>query len=311
MKILFAGTPEVAADVLKAIVLAGHEVVLVLTREDAPTGRGKVMTESAVAISAAELDIQTVKTNRPDAEDLAKIKSSGAQLGIVVAYGTILKVEVLDSLAAGWFNLHFSLLPKYRGAAPVQRSIMAGDNETGVTMFKLEQGMDTGPIAGQAHTSINPRETSGELLARLGLLSVSLLSEVLPGIYSGTLDLREQKGKPTFAPKPTREEAKINFNQEAIDIQHQILGLNPGPMAWCLAGEEPMRVLDALETRSSVVLDAIGSSEQGSISSHEGRVFIHCGSGTVLELIEVQPSSKRAMLAKDWYNGNRKIEKLL
>lgn len=311
MKILFAGTPDVAAQVLVGIVSAGHEVALVLTREDSPIGRNRVLTPSAVAIAAEKLSLSILKTNDPGPSDIDMIMKSGAALGIVVAYGTILKASALSSLSLGWYNLHFSLLPRYRGAAPVQRTIMAGESETGVTLFQLEKGMDTGPIVGQVHTLINPRENSGELLDRLGQISIGMLAELLPSLYSGTFTLQDQVGEPSFAPKPTRAEAKIDFGRNALAIQHQVLGLNPEPMAWCLAEDEPMRILDALETRSAVVLDALGAGEPGAIGVFEGRVFVHCGSNTLLELLQVQPSSKRVMPAKDWHNGNRGIGNLL
>jgi len=310
MKLLFAGTPEVAADVLKGLVSAGHEVALVLTREDAVVGRSKIPTPSAVALVSSQLQIPTLKSNRLTNDDLAKISKSGAELGIVVAYGSILKLDALDSLTEGWYNLHFSVLPKYRGAAPVQRALMSGETETGVTMFKLDEGMDTGPIVGQLQTAIGPGENAGNLLTRLGGLAVSLLLETLPRIYSGTHVLVNQVGEPSFASKPTREDARIDFSNSAQTIQHQVLGLNPEPMAWCIAAEAPMRVIDAMETQSTQILDLMNENNPGEIVSTEGRVFVKCGEGSVLELLEVQPSSKRAMSAKDWFNGNRKLEKL-
>lgn len=310
MKIVFAGTPEVAADVLRGIVQSGHEVCLVLTREDAPIGRSKTLTPSPVAAVAEELGLRTIKSNRPGNVVLQDIDSSGAELGIIVAYGSILKAPLLDAVPNGWYNLHFSLLPKYRGAAPVQRAILAGEKETGVTIFKLDQGMDTGEVLKQVPTIISARENGKELLNRLGQLSISVLLEALPEIYSGTLTLTPQSGEASFAPKPTREEGKIDFTRDALNIQHKVLALNPEPMAWCLFGMESMRVLDALQSLSSNVVDQMTGQEPGALAYLDGRLYVKCGGDSVLELITVQPSSKREMLAKDWYNGNRSVEKL-
>lgn len=310
MKLLFAGTPQVAAEVLKGLCAAGHDVGLVLTREDALVGRHKTKTPSAVALVAEHLGIPTLKANKISRSELDAIAESGTQLGIVVAYGSILRAEALSSLSEGWFNIHFSLLPKYRGAAPVQRALMAGEPETGVTIFKLDEGMDTGPIISQLQTSINPRENAGQLLSRLGTLSIGLLLETLPNIYAGNQNLTGQNGESSMAPKPTRDEARIDFSNDAQTIQHQVLGLNPEPMGWCIAGDSPIRILDVLAVRTSSILELLTKFQPGTITSADGRIFVKCGDNSVLELLEVQPSSKRAMSAQDWFNGNRKLEKL-
>jgi methionyl-tRNA formyltransferase len=310
MRIVFAGTPHVAADVLRGIVQAGHEVCLVLTREDAPMGRSKTLTKSPVAAVAEELDLRIIKSNRPDKLVVDEIGSTGAELGVIVAYGSILKAPMLDAVPNGWYNLHFSLLPKYRGAAPVQRAILAGETETGVTMFKLDQGTDTGEVLKKVPTAISPRENAKELLNRLGQLSISVLLDALPAIYSGTFTLTPQSGEASFAPKPTREEGKIDFNLDALTIQHKVLALNPEPMAWCLVGIENMRILDALQSLSSNVVAQMTGNEPGALSYLDGKLYVKCRGDSVLELITVQPSSKREMLAKDWFNGNRTVEKL-
>jgi len=310
MRIVFAGTPDVAADVLRGIVQSGHDVCLVLTREDAPVGRSKTLTPSPVAAVAEDLGLRTIKSNRPDKLVVDEIGSTGAELGVIVAYGSILKAPMLDAVPNGWYNLHFSLLPKYRGAAPVQRAILAGETETGVTMFKLDQGTDTGEVLKKVPTAISPRENAKELLNRLGQLSINVLLEALPEIYSGTFTLTPQSGEESLAPKPTREEGKIDFNLDALTIQHKVLALNPEPMAWCLVGIENMRILDALQSLSSNVVDQMTGNEPGALAYLDGKLYVKCGGDSVLELISVQPSSKREMLAKDWFNGNRSVEEL-
>ena len=309
MKLVFAGTPKIAAQVLDFLVSSGHEVVCVLTRSDAVVGRKREEHPSAVAIEAAALGIPVIKANRVTSNELKLIQSYGAELGVVVAYGSLLKPEALESLENGWFNLHFSMLPKYQGAAPVQRALIDGQKETGVTFFKLDEGMDTGLIAGSVRTEIMARESAGELLTRLTELGCSLLSELLPKLYTGILALQNQVGEPSSAPKPTRTEARIDFTQSAGVIENLVRGMNPEPMAWCLTGELPMRIIEASERSLSNRYEK-QNFEPGVIYLDEGRVLVACGSGSALELLVVQPTSKRAMEAKSWYNGNRRIEKL-
>jgi len=310
VRILFAGTPEVSATILEWLVKSGHEISCVLTRTDSHVGRKRMLTPSATAMKAYELGLPIIKANRVDGETLTEIAEFNVDLAIVVAYGSILNQRALEAVPNGWFNIHFSLLPKYRGAAPVQRALLNGDKETGVTIFKLDPGMDTGQVLTSLSTSIGFNETAGELLARLAELSKSLLSEALPQLYSGTFKLHEQIGDSSSAPKPTREEARLDFAQPAIHLENIVRGMNPEPMAWCLASEEVLRVISAVENRSA----SLGSGESrvapGSIFSVDGKVFACCGQDSILELVEVQPSSKRAMPARDWFNGNRSLERL-
>ncbi len=310
MRILFAGTPDVSANILDWLVKSGHDVVAVLTRTDSYVGRKKELIPSAVALKAEALGLTVIKANRIDNTVLADIGELNVEIAIVVAYGSILKQSALDAVPNGWYNLHFSLLPKFRGAAPVQRALLAGDSETGVTMFKLNAGMDSGPIASSLSTAIGFNENAGELLLRLGELSKSLLSESLPQIYSGTLQLKDQVGEATAAPKLTRDEARLDFTKPAKSLENLVRGMNPEPMAWCMANDEVLRVLTAFD--SPIAIDSSNGAQRaiGSIFTSEGKVFVVCGSGSVLEVIEVQPSSKRAMAARDWFNGNRSLERL-
>ena len=310
MRILFAGTPEVSATILEWLVKSGHEIKCVLTRTDSYVGRKRILTPSATALKAEELGLPVIKANRVDDGTLSQIASFKIDLAIVVAYGSILNQRALEAVPNGWFNIHFSLLPKYRGAAPVQRALLNGDKDTGVTIFQLDSGMDTGPVLSSLSTSIGFNETAGELLARLAELSKSLLSETLPQIYSGTLKLHEQSGAPSSAPKPTRDEARLDFNQPASTLENIVRGMNPEPMAWCMAGDDVLRVLSAVENKSTPLVSGGASASLGSLFSVEGKVFTVCGQGSMLELIEVQPSSKRAMPARDWFNGNRSLERL-
>lgn len=310
MKILFAGSPKVAADILSGLVIAGHEVVAVLTREDAPVGRKRVMTQTDVATVASDLGIPVIKANRLGAEDVKFIAATGAEIGVVVAYGSILSKEALASLSSGWFNLHFSLLPKFRGAAPVQRAIQNGETETGVSLFRLDEGMDTGPVIGTVRTVIGVQENSGELLKRLGELGLTLLLEELPKIYAGMQIESPQSGESSLATKPTREQARIDFNDSATTVENLIRAMNPEPMAWCTANGEILRVLVAREARHDHLNEALAISQPGELLLFDGRIFVKCGYSSVLELIELQPSSKRPMAARDWFNGNQWVEAL-
>ena len=189
MKILFAGTPEVAASTLKTLATDSRfgnlEIVGVLTREDAPQGRKRILTPSPVALVATALGLRVIKANRLDEPTLAAIGETGAELGVVIAYGVLLKSDALSALPRGWFNLHFSVLPRWRGAAPVQHSLLAGDQITGVTIFRLDEGMDTGPLLAAVPTEVQPDENAGELLNRLTLIGISALDESLACIEAG------------------------------------------------------------------------------------------------------------------------------
>jgi methionyl-tRNA formyltransferase len=298
MRILFAGTPATAATVLEGLLAAGHEVVCVLTREDAPLGRKKILTASPVAELATTKSISVIKANRLDSETLDEIAKHQIDLAIVVAYGVILKEDALNALPVGWFNLHYSLLPIWRGAAPVQRALQHGDVETGVTLFKIDAGLDTGPILSSVPTVIQPEENAGELLTRLSQLAVTLLNEQLPRIYSSTHNLEPQVGEFTLAPKITRAEAKIDFTQDSTTIENLVRAMNPEPMAWCSLSDEPMRIL-----RARAVPSVSANHSVGQVFLDGEKVLVTCGNETALELLYVQPASRTSMNARDWLNG--------
>lgn len=303
MKILFAGTPSIAVTVLGGLINSGHEIVGVLTREDAPTGRKQVLTPSAVAEFAATRKLPVIKANRLTKDIHNEIIDLKADLAIVVAFGTILKEDSLAILPEGWFNLHFSLLPKYRGAAPVQHALLNGEHETGVTLFKLDRGMDTGPVLAQVPTRIEPDETSGYLLQRLAHLGVSLLNEQLPRIYSGVHELLPQPSEGSLAPKITRADAELKFDSAAITVLDQIRAMNPEPMSWASIAGQPLRIL--LASPHSIKLDA----KPGEISDYQGRPLVVCAGGEVIELLQVQPAGKKLMSGEDWLRGHQNVRK--
>jgi methionyl-tRNA formyltransferase len=275
---------------------------------DAPIGRKRILTPSAVADAAVALGIPIIKANRVDEVVRNQIKQTGAELGIIVAYGALLDQPALDLLDKGWINLHYSLLPKWRGAAPVQRSIMAGDRETGVTFFQLDKGMDTGPIHLQIPTVIEPDETTAELLPRLTELGISGLSALLPRVAAGLNSPVAQEPEllrtlPT-ADKLSREEARIDWHRTAVELENHIRGLNPEPMAWTELDGEAFRIIVARALGATDRQALAGEdSVVGSVRIEKERVLVTCGQGTLLELKTVQPAGKKPMSSSDWARG--------
>jgi methionyl-tRNA formyltransferase len=306
MRVIFAGTPLNAATTLIALKKSGVEIVCVLTRTDAPLGRKKVLTQSPVAEAAQALGIPVVKANQVDGHTLGELQSFNADLGVVVAYGAFLNETALKSLPKGWINLHYSLLPALRGAAPVQHALLQGLKSTGVTAFQLDKGMDTGPILLQAPTVIEIGENAGRLLNRLTDLGITVLLELLPSIAAGIAKtVPQDESKATFAPKINRSQAQIDWNQSAEEIQRMVLAMNPEPMAWTTLGEDSFRILDA-----SAYHGAIFEASKGTVRLVDGKVLIACDNGG-LQLNSVQPSGKTEMKASDWFRGAQNKENIV
>ena len=295
MSILFAGTPQNAAVTLRELLVAGTPISLVLTRPDAPVGRKAVITPSPVSIVANEFSIPVIKSNVVGEAEIKEIRSHQIEFAIVVALGVLLKQEALDALPKGWFNLHYSLLPRWRGAAPVQHALMAGDRETGLTVFKIDPGLDTGPITSSLATEVQPEETAGELLSRLTNLGVSLLLETIPRIEAGLLTLEPQANTgATLAPKLAKVDGKIDLNRGSNEVSNQVRGVTPEPGAWIQFGDQPLKLISVRESQLQL--------EVGQVTNDDGRIYVGCKSGA-LELLEVQPSGKNRMASADWYRG--------
>lgn len=306
MRVIFAGTPLNAAATLIALKKSGIDVVGVLTRTDAPLGRKKVLTQSPVADAAQALGIPVVKANQVDEQTLGQLTALKADLGVVVAYGAFLNETTLQSLPKGWINLHYSLLPELRGAAPVQHALLQGLNSTGVTAFQLDKGMDTGQVLLQAPTVIEPDENSGRLLSRLTDLGITVLLELLPSIAAGIAKgIPQDESAATFAPKIHRAHAQIDWSKSAASIQQVVLAMNPEPMAWTTLGAESFRILDARVNREANL-----QASPGTVQSVDDRVLVACDEG-VLQLISVQPAGKNEMLATDWFRGAQNKENLV
>ncbi|MDF6022282.1 methionyl-tRNA formyltransferase [Streptomyces sp. JH34] len=301
MKLVFAGTPEVAVPALDALIASGrHEVAAVVTRPDAPAGRGRRLVASPVAERAEEAGIEVLKPAKPrDEEFLARLREIAPDCCPVVAYGALLPKVALDVPARGWVNLHFSLLPAWRGAAPVQHSVMAGDEVTGASTFLIEEGLDSGPVYGVLTEEVRPTDTSGDLLTRLAFAGAGLLAATMDGIEDGTLHAVPQPAEGvTLAPKITVEDAQVRWSAPALRVDRVVRGCTPAPGAWTLFRGERLKLVQA-----APVLDR-SDLAPGELSAGKNNVYVGTGSHAV-ELLWVQPQGKKPMRAADWARGVR------
>lgn len=303
MRVLFAGTPSVAVPSLDALVDAGFHVVGVLTREDAPLGRKRIMTPSPVAARAAELGLPIIRANRIDAAVTGQIAELKTDVAAIVAYGGLVPPSALDVPVHGWINLHFSLLPAWRGAAPVQHCVMAGDEITGASTFRLEAGLDTGPVYGTMTEMVRDGDTSGELLERLSQGGAVLLVQTLSAVDAGMAEPVPQSGEISLAPKLTIDDARVDWAQPALAVRRRINGVTPEPGAWTLIGDQRVKLGPvSLPKHSSDVPAAGADLVPGSVLVDAGSVLVGTGSGAVV-LGEVQPAGKKKMSAADWARG--------
>lgn len=304
MRVLFAGTPAVAVPSLDALVNAGFEVVAVLTRPDAPVGRKRVLTPSAVAQRAAELGIDVIHAARLDAEAIARISAVQPDVAAIVAYGGLVPPTALDIPRHGWVNLHFSLLPAWRGAAPVQRSVIAGDDVTGAVTFQLEEGLDTGPVFGTLTESVQPQDTAGDLLERLSHSGAVLLAQTLSAIDAGKASPQPQAGEVSLAPKLTLEDGHLNWAHPALAISRQARGVTPEPGAWTLLDGQRVK-LEPVRLRPDV-----SELAPGAVALEGKSVLVGTGSHAV-ELTQIQPAGKKMMAAADWARGMATLESVV
>ncbi|MEU2118350.1 methionyl-tRNA formyltransferase [Streptomyces sp. NPDC016459] len=301
MKLVFAGTPEVAVPALDALLASGrHEVAAVITRPDAPAGRGRRLVASPVAQRAEEAGIEVLKPARPRDEGfLARLREIAPDCCPVVAYGALLPKVALDIPARGWVNLHFSLLPAWRGAAPVQHSLMAGDEVTGASTFLIEEGLDSGPVYGVVTEDVRPTDTSGDLLTRLAFAGAGLLAATMDGIEDGTLKAVPQPvDGVTLAPKIQVEDAHVDFAAPALRVDRVVRGCTPAPGAWTLFRGERLKLIQVtpLPERTDLAPAELAP----------GKNNVYAGTGSyAVELLWVQPQGKKPMKAADWARGVR------
>jgi methionyl-tRNA formyltransferase len=304
MKLVFAGTPEVAVPALDALIASGrHEVAAVVTRPDAPAGRGRRLVASPVAERAEEAGIEVLKPARPrDPDFLERLAQIAPDCCPVVAYGALLPRAALDIPAHGWVNLHFSLLPAWRGAAPVQHAVMAGDEITGASTFLIEEGLDSGPVYGTVTEEVRPTDTSGDLLTRLAFAGAGLLAATMDGIEDGTLKAVPQPSEGiTTAPKITVEDAQVHWTAPALRVDRVVRGCTPAPGAWTVFRGERLKLVHVTPVPERTDL------APGQLAV--GKNSVHVGTGSyAVELLWVQALGKKPLRAADWARGVRIAE---
>jgi len=290
VRVVFLGSPADAVPPLRALVGAGHEVALVVTQPDRRRSRGGGADPSPVKVAARELDLPLVTPARAR-EAIDEVRATKADLGVVVAFGQLLPPAFLETLPHGFVNMHFSLLPRWRGAAPVERAILAGDTETGVCLMRIDEGLDTGGVYASASTPIRADETAGELGARLVDLGTDLLLEHLPRIPS--IEPVPQRGEPTYAEKLSVEEFRIDPRRQAAEVARLVRAGNPRPGAWMVVAGRRVKVWRAQVDEGDGVPGTIVSG--GKLVTADG----------VLRLHEVQPEGRPRMAADAWLAGTR------
>jgi methionyl-tRNA formyltransferase len=293
VRIAVAATPDVAIPTLNALLVSEHELVSVITRADAPAGRGRELQASPVAQWAKTRNLLTYK---PESASLISELVKDLDLVITIGYGFILPESILQVPRHGFINLHFSLLPRWRGAAPVQRAIESGDIATGVTVFKLDKGMDTGPIYVTEQIPLSPDVNSGELLLTLAKLGVGPVLQTLDLIKAGTEPKVQSEVGATRAEKLSKEEGHIDWNCDAIAIQRKVNAFNPNPGAWSQFRGQNLKLNKVRMTDQLLAPGAIQTSNKG--------VFVGT-STTAIELLDVTPSGKSTLAASAWANGAR------
>lgn len=300
MRIIFAGTPANAASTLQALLAQKHDVVGVLTRKDAPTGRSGTLTESPVANVAREHSLELLKSNQPDTEVAQWISSLNPDLGVIVAYGSILKANLLQIPSKGWLNVHYSMLPKYPGASPVQQALLEGESTTGVTVFQLDEGVDSGPILNQVSSEISPEATAGSLLEELTVVGSDLLLATLEDLDSYIQKKSGQEPNPSqpVTRKITRALAIIDFALPARRIVNLVRAMNPEPVAWFEFESQPVRVLEASMVEIPVLAAGVAVLSNGEL--------VVGSSDEAVILRTIQPAGKKPMSGADWFRGLRR-----
>jgi methionyl-tRNA formyltransferase len=298
MRLVFAGSPDAAVPTLLALIESSHEVVCVITREDSPQGRKRVLTPTPVAVAAEEHGIPVIRANRLSSHVHDSVVRLEPDLGVIVAYGGLVREPLLSLPRFGWINLHFSLLPRWRGAAPVQRALMAGDDVTGASVFQLVEALDAGDVYAQLTQGVSPRETAGDLLDSLALAGAPMVAGVVDAIENGTARAEPQAGDVTLAPKLSLADGLIDFDRHPALVAGHIRGVTPEPGAYAEIDGERVKVL------------AIGpqlpeqSLAPGEVGVIDGRVAVGTA-GAPVEISRVQPAGKKAMDAGDWLRGRR------
>lgn len=304
MKIVFCGTPSFAIPTLKTVLRAGHEVALVVTQPDRPSGRGMALVAPPVKETALAAGLQVVQPDKikKNAEFRAQLEAIAPDAILVVAYGRIIPKWMLDLPRFGNLNLHASLLPKYRGAAPVQWAIANGEPETGATTMRLNEGLDTGEILMQRVMTLAPDQTSADVFPMLAEMGAALMVETLEGLAAGSVKpVKQDDSLATYAPILTRDDGQMDFSKPAMTIYNRWRGFQPWPGAWTLLKEKKLVAHRLMPLDAGSLAGA--PDEPGLLRVEPGRMFVRCGAETWLELVEVQLEGKKRMQAADFLRG--------
>lgn len=320
MRVIFFGTPEFSVPVLTALIRAGHEVVLVVTQPDKPKGRGKEMQVSPVKAAALAAGLPVFQPKRlRDEESVAELCRYSADVGVVVAYGQILPASVLNHPANGCINVHASLLPMYRGAAPIQQVILDGCKETGITTMQMDEGLDTGDMLLRQSLAIAPDETGGSLHDKLSVLGAQLLIETLSLLQAGTLTRVPQQGETCYAGMIKKQMGLVDWNASAVEIERLVRGMNPWPSAFTHRGGKTLKLwqaqalsgpgteaepgCNAAESEYNAAKPECNAAEPGCVTAvHRDAVDIQTGEG-ILRLLSVQPEGKKRMEVDAYLRG--------
>lgn len=300
MKLVFLGSPTFAVPSLERLAESGYEIAAVITQPDRPKGRGRRLGPPPVKEAAQRLGLRVYQPERiRDAQAVAWLASVAPQAMVVVGYGQIIPQEVIDLAPLGIINVHASLLPKYRGAAPIQWAIARGETLTGVTTMRIDAGLDTGDILLQRETPIGPEETAIELSERLAVMGAELLVETLQGLEAGTIVPRPQDHtQASYAPLLTRQDGRIDWSRPAGEIYNQIRGFVPWPGAWTVFRGKLLHIWRARRAGAD-------GGPPGSLRREPNRLLAVCGDGALLELLEVQIEGKNRVSAEDFVHGYR------
>ena len=307
MKIAFFGTPDFAVPSLERLVAAGESVVITVTRPDRPRGRGQRLRPSPVKASALDHGIPLLQPERAREPGFAAgLAASGADLGVVVAYGQILPDDVLATPRHGVINVHASLLPRYRGAAPIQRAVIAGERETGVTMIRLVREMDAGPMLASASRRIGDHETGADIERELAAMGADLLLDTVRAITAGRARERPQDhALATYAPRLTREDGRIDWTRPARTVHDLVRGLHPWPPAFAFLDASRYLIRRTAPHAGPMPARAPAPPPGTVVEARGDRLRVACGEGSVLSILEIQPEGRRALAARDFLAGRR------
>jgi len=296
LNLVFAGSPSAAVPSLRRLGASQHRVRAVITREDSPVGRRGILTQTPVADAAAELGIGVIKANRLAGPATESVAALAPDLGVIVAYGGLVREPLLSTPRLGWINLHFSLLPRWRGAAPVQRAVIAGDDLTGASVFQLVPELDAGDLFGQLTQPIGALETAGHLLESLAESGAELLLRVVNNLADGTARAQPQAGDVTLAPKLTIDDGRIDWTADAVTVSNRIRGVTPEPGAFTMIAGARLKLLEAVIARDAAPL------APGEFSLDGKRLLVGTSTNPI-EVLRVHPAGGRSMAATDWWRG--------